>query len=138
MDASEPELFQGGFAGLLGMRALSLSDGEISARVDVRDELKQPAGLVDGGVYAAMAEDMASAATYLAVHEQGRVAMGLSNQTSFLRPVTGGHITGVARARHRGSTTWVWEIEFFDAEERLCALSRMTIAVREAIRDSGS
>jgi uncharacterized protein (TIGR00369 family) len=57
--------------------------------------------------------------------------MGLSNQTSFLRPITEGTIHATARPRHRGRTTWVWEVDFHDDAERLCALSRMTIAVRD-------
>ena len=56
--------------------------------------------------------------------------MGLSNQTSFLRPVTEGTINAVARARHRGRTTWVWEVELTDDDGRLCALTRVTVAVR--------
>jgi uncharacterized protein (TIGR00369 family) len=58
------------------------------------------------------------------------MAMGLSNQTSFLRPVTQGAINAVARVRHRGRTTWVWEVELTDDDGRLCALTRVTIAVR--------
>ena len=106
-------------------------DGLVRGQVDVRDELKQPAGLVHGGVYATIAESLASMATHFAVSGEGRAAMGLSNQTSFLRPITEGHIHAEARARHRGRTTWVWEVDFTDDEGRLCALSRMTIAVRE-------
>ena len=56
--------------------------------------------------------------------------MGMSNETKFLRPVSEGHIEAVARARHRGRTTWIWDVELSDAEGRLCALCRMTIAVR--------
>ena len=77
----------------------------------MRDELKQPAGLVHGGVYAAMAESMASPGTALAVMADGKLAMGLSNQTSFLRPITDGTIHAEARAVHRGRTTWVWEAD---------------------------
>ena len=40
--------------------------------------------------------------------------MGLSNLTSFLRPITAGTIHAAARARHRGRTTWVWEVEITD------------------------
>jgi uncharacterized protein (TIGR00369 family) len=58
--------------------------------------------------------------------------MGLSNQTSFLRPVTDGHVHASARAVHRGRTTWVWEVALSDDQERLCALSRVTVAVRPA------
>jgi 1,4-dihydroxy-2-naphthoyl-CoA hydrolase len=119
-----------GFDGLYGLQVTAWEDGLIRATVDVRDELKQLAGLVHGGVYASIAESLASWATYEAVHEDGRVAMGLSNQTSFLRPITEGQVHAEARARHRGRSTWVWEVDFTDDEGRLCALSRMTVAVR--------
>jgi uncharacterized protein (TIGR00369 family) len=56
----------------------------------------------------------------------------MSTQTSFLRPITEGVIHAVATAKHRGRTTWVWEVEFSDDQGRLCVLSRMTIAVRDA------
>ena len=58
------------------------------------------------------------------------VAQGMSNQTSFLRPITSGTIHAEARRRHRGRTTWVWEVDITDDEGRLCALVRMTVAVR--------
>jgi uncharacterized protein (TIGR00369 family) len=64
------------------------------------------------------------------VKEGGGVAFGMANSTSFLRPITAGHVNAVARARHRGRTTWVWDVELSDDEGRVCALSRMTIAVR--------
>ena len=65
------------------------------------------------------------------VTPDGKTAMGLSNQTCFLRPISEGRVHATARARHKGRTTWVWDVEFTDDEERLCALSRMTIAVRD-------
>jgi 1,4-dihydroxy-2-naphthoyl-CoA hydrolase len=119
-----------GFDGLYGLEFLSCSDMEVRAQVTVRDELKQPAGLVHGGVYAAMAESMASIATALAVLERGELAMGLSNSTSFLRPITTGVVHALATRVHRGRTTWVWDVYFSDDAERTCAVTRMTIAVR--------
>jgi len=121
-----------GFDGLYGLEVHAMSDGEVQARVQVRDELLQPAGLVHGGVFASIAESITSMATWFAVQPEGRTAQGLSNQTSFLRPIVQGTIHAVARRRHRGRTTWVWEVEITDDEQRLCALVRMTIAVREA------
>jgi 1,4-dihydroxy-2-naphthoyl-CoA hydrolase len=121
-----------GFDGLYGLEVLTMSDDEITARVAVRDELKQPAGLVHGGVFASIAESITSMATWFGVQADGRSAQGLSNQTSFLRPILDGTIHAVARRRHRGRTTWVWEVDITDDQERLCALVRMTIAVREA------
>lgn len=119
-----------GFDGHYGLEVLALSDEEVRAQVTVRDEHLQPAGLVHGGVLASIAESATSIATWFAVREDGAVATGQSNQTSFLRPIQRGTIHAVARRRHRGRTTWVWEVEITDDDGRLCALSRMTIAVR--------
>ena len=121
-----------GFDSLIGLEILEIGDEAARARVPVRDDLLQPAGLVHGGVLASIAETLASMATWLAVSGQGQTAQGLSNQTSFLRPILAGTIHAVARRRHRGRTTWVWEVEISDDAERLCALVRMTIAVRDA------
>jgi uncharacterized protein (TIGR00369 family) len=100
--------------------------------VPVSDEIKQPAGLVHGGVYCAIAESIASLATFVAVREDGMSAQGMGNQTSFLRPITEGSVHATARRRHRGRTTWVWDVEITDDRSRLCAVTRMTIAVRPA------
>jgi uncharacterized protein (TIGR00369 family) len=102
----------------------------VRAQVRVRDELLQPAGLVHGGVLASIAESITSMATWYALREQGMAAMGQSNHTSFLRPILSGTIHAVARPRHRGRTTWVWDVDITDDDDRLCAVVRMTIAVR--------
>jgi 1,4-dihydroxy-2-naphthoyl-CoA hydrolase len=119
-----------GFDSLYGLRLLACSDTEVRAQLIVREELKQPAGLIHGGVYASMAESMTSLATALAVREQGHTAMGLSNNTSFLRPITEGTVHAAATRMHRGRTTWVWDVRFSDDADHTCALTRMTIAVR--------
>jgi 1,4-dihydroxy-2-naphthoyl-CoA hydrolase len=119
-----------GYDRLYGLELLACSDTEVRARVSVRDELKQPAGLIHGGVYASMAESMTSLATALAVHETGGTAMGLSNNTSFLRPITAGAVNATATRVHRGRTTWVWDVRFSDEDDHTCAVTRMTIAVR--------
>lgn len=121
-----------GFDGHYGLELVAMDEETVSARVAVRDELLQPAGLVHGGVYASIAESICSIATWSAVQADGRSAQGLSNQTSFLRPITAGTIHATGRRRHRGRTTWVWEVDITDDEGRLCALVRMTVAVRDA------
>lgn len=119
-----------GFDLLYGLELLDYGPEEVRAQVAVREELKQPAGLVHGGVYAAVAESLASLATAFAVAGEGNTAMGLSNSTSFLRPITEGVIHAQASRIHRGRTTWVWDVRFDDDAGRLCAVTRMTIAVR--------
>ena len=134
MPAPPNDAWRRGFDAVVGYELDDVDDREVRAHVAVRDELLQPAGLVHGGVYAAIAESVASVATAYAVLDDGFVASGQSNQASFLRPITAGTIHVVARRIHRGRTTWVWEVEFRDDDERLCAVVRMTIAVRPVER----
>lgn len=120
------------FDALYGLQVLEMSDEEVRAQVVVRDGVKQPMGLVHGGVFASIAESITSSATAVAVwREHGQIAMGMSNQTNFLRPITEGTVHAHARRRHRGRTTWMWEVDITDDAGRLCAVVRMTIAVRD-------
>ena len=131
MDQELPSGITKGFDGFYGLEVSELSEERARGRVVVRDELKQPAGLVHGGVYAAMAESLASLGTGLAVLARGQIAMGFSNHTSFLRPITQGTIHAEATRKHRGRTTWVWEVEITDDQGKLCVLARVTVAVRD-------
>jgi uncharacterized protein (TIGR00369 family) len=119
-----------GFDALYGLELIECTDELARARVAVRGEIKQPMGLVHGGVYASIAESLASMATFLGVVGEGMTAVGLANQTSFLRPILEGTIHAEARRLHAGRTTWVWDVSFRDDAGRTCALTRMTIAVR--------
>jgi 1,4-dihydroxy-2-naphthoyl-CoA hydrolase len=116
----------------LGFELLELGEEAARGRFAVEDCVRQPFGIVHGGAYAAMAETLASAATYMAVQANGELAMGQSNHTSFLRPVSKGFVNAQGRARHRGRTSWVWEVDFSDDDGRLCAITRVTMAVRPA------
>jgi 1,4-dihydroxy-2-naphthoyl-CoA hydrolase len=106
----------------------------VRARVPVREHLLQPVGLVHGGVYASIAEALASVGTNVGVVPDGSIGLGMSNHATFLRPIEAGTIHAVARRRHRGRTTWVWDVELTDDDGRLCAVSRVTIAVRARTR----
>lgn len=116
--------------GCLGLITDLLTAELARGHVDITDRTRQRWGIVHGGVYAALAELLASEATSGAVRSDQCTVRGLANQTSFLRPVSSGTVHGEARRRHRGRTTWVWEVDFTDSAGRLCALSLVTVAVR--------
>jgi 1,4-dihydroxy-2-naphthoyl-CoA hydrolase len=115
----------------LGLVVDELTPEVARGHVEIADRTRQRWGIVHGGVYAALAELIASEATNRFVWEDDRIAMGLSNHTSFLRPVREGTVRAEARRRHRGATTWVWDVDLTDEQGRSCALSRVTVAVRE-------
>lgn len=115
---------------VLGFEVGEFDDERVSGSFEVTEVVLQPFGIVHGGAYAAMAETMASVATYFAVAADGSIAVGQNNDTSFLRPVSDGTVSAAATRRHRGRTSWIWDVEFTDGAGRVCALSRVTIAVR--------
>jgi 1,4-dihydroxy-2-naphthoyl-CoA hydrolase len=104
-------------AALIDVEILEETEQEVRARVAVTDALRQPlGGLVHGGVYATIADAVTT-----------RGGRAISNQTSFLRPITAGTIHVTARRRHHGRTTAVWETDISDDAGKLCALVRTTI-----------
>jgi 1,4-dihydroxy-2-naphthoyl-CoA hydrolase len=122
--------FERTFEGFLRLEWLELTDSTAHVRFTVRDDLKQPLGLLHGGIYCAVAETVASVATVKAVWRDGYIGSGLSNSASFLRPVTEGVVDVVAKLHSHDEREWLWGHEFRDDRERLCALVNVTIAVR--------
>jgi 1,4-dihydroxy-2-naphthoyl-CoA hydrolase len=118
------------FDELVGTEWLSDDPADARVRLRVRDELRQPFGLLHGGVISTLIESICSRATAGAVYDQGMAAMGQSIDVSFVRPVTEGGVEVRAQARHRGRTTWLWQAEVVNDEGKVCALAQMTIAVR--------
>jgi 1,4-dihydroxy-2-naphthoyl-CoA hydrolase len=115
---------------VLGFELLETSADGCRARFLADKRVQQPMGLVHGGAYAALAESMVSVTTHLAVEGDGNFAVGQSNHTTFLRPVTKGYVNAAGKPLHRGRTSWVWDVDFTDEEGRLCASTRVTLAVR--------
>ncbi len=106
-----------------------MTEDRVRGRMPIEDRVRQPWGLVHGGAFAAFAESLSSAATNAAVRPRGMLAVGASNHTTFLRPATSGTVHGEGRPRHRGRTTWIWDMDFTDDDGRLCAVSRVSVAV---------
>ena len=102
-------------AALIDLEITAQTDDTAAASLPVTDSVCQPLGLVHGGVYAVIADAITT-----------RDGRAISNQTSFLRPITAGTIHVSARRRHQGRTTAVWEVDISDDAGRLCALVRVT------------
>ena len=120
------------FVGLIDLAVDDLVEvGLRTGRLPVTPKVCQPMGIIHGGVYAAISETLASMGTADGVIPLGKVPLGMSNNTSFLRPVSAGSVHARATTIHRGRTTWLWDVEMRDDAGRLCATSRVTIAVRD-------
>jgi uncharacterized protein (TIGR00369 family) len=121
-----------GFDALYGLELTECSDQLSRGRLEVRDELRQFGGPVHGGIYGAIADALAVCGTTAGVFGEDKRAVSLANQITVLHPVESGSVHGTATRRHRGRTTWVWEVELADDTGRVCAVGRVTVSVRDA------
>jgi acyl-coenzyme A thioesterase PaaI-like protein len=104
-------------------------EGVVRGRVEVVPELLTRHGFVHGGVYASAAEALASRGTALTVIPAGFAAMGQSNDTTVLEPVSQGAIELEARVLRQREDAWLWTVESV-AGGTIAAFSRVTVAVR--------
>lgn len=122
---------RGGFNRMIGLEFVRCSGDEVVAQVPVSDDLKQPYGIVHGGVYCSIVETVCSAAAALAAMGRGQSVVGLENHTSFLKAVREGTLTVTATPLTRGRRSQVWEARVVDQDERLVATGRVRLICLE-------
>lgn len=114
----------------LGLEFLEVGPERLIARMPVEGNT-QPYGVLHGGATAALCETVASFGTALAVGPD-KLVMGIELNVNHIRAVRGGQVTATGVALHVGKTTAVWDMKVHDDEGRLVAVSRLTVAIRDA------
>jgi 1,4-dihydroxy-2-naphthoyl-CoA hydrolase len=99
----------------------------VTGWIDLGSEHHQPWGLVHGGVYATAIESAASVGAATAAQEHSLVAVGVNNNTNFLRSMTEGRVTVDARAIQQGRTQQLWEVRITDDHSRLIATGQVRL-----------
>ena len=83
------------------------------------------------GVYAAIAESMASTGTAVEVVPQGLIPSGLSNSTHVVGDARDGRAGGASPAAARAaSCEWLWDVEIGPPGGAPTAIATVAIAVR--------
>lgn len=126
IDATLPEVPTSPYDELLGGRITEATGDRVVMELDVGPQLRQPYGLVHGGVYASMAETTASVGAALALGEGGG-AVGVSNHTDFLHAVRDGSLRAEATPLSRGRSLQLWQVEVTDASGRLVAHAKVKL-----------
>jgi 1,4-dihydroxy-2-naphthoyl-CoA hydrolase len=88
-----------------------LSGERVRATLSLDEAHHQPFGIVHGGIYALAVEGIASAGACAAVADRGQYAVGTSNTTDFLRPVSEAEVEVVAEPIFQGRTQQLWSVE---------------------------
>ena len=116
-----------GWFSVMGLVFTTASADEVACEFEVTEQHLQPWGIVHGGVHCGVIETMASIGATIAVHDNGQMAVGLENSTSFVRAVSSGKLTGVARPIARGRTNQVWEAWIRDDRDRIVAHGKVRL-----------
>lgn len=119
-----------GLAEKLGLECLEISEERVVFRMPVAGNV-QPYGILHGGSTAAMCETLASIGTAVRVGAEKRVT-GVELNINHLRAVREGWVTATGAAVHLGRTLAVWDMKVHDDQGRLVAVSRLTLAIRDA------
>lgn len=106
-----------GFDTVLGLNYTELTPDRVTATCTITPELRQPYGIVHGGVYCALVESTASTGAALWFGDRGNV-VGVSNHTNFLRAKREGTLTVTAAPIHRGRTQQLWQVVITDEDAR--------------------
>jgi uncharacterized protein (TIGR00369 family) len=124
------EHMRGGLADRLGLEYMELSGDRVVVRMPVEGNV-QPYGILHGGATAALCETVASMGTALRVGAEKRV-IGIELNINHLRAVSSGFVTATGVPLHVGRTTAVWDMRVVDDAGRTTAVSRLTLAIRNA------
>lgn len=113
------------FNKLLGIRVVRRHTDGVTIECAARDELKNVAGVLHGGVAAAMAD--AAVGIGLASHFNGRRPCTTTDlKINYLRPIAEGKIVARSHLIRIGRNLCVGRVDLFDAKRRLAAAAIVT------------
>lgn len=110
----------------LDIEYIDLGENWLLARMPVTPKVYQPDGILHGGATVALAESVASAASYIFVDAQKFVVRGIEISANHLRSISEGFVYARASLVHKGRTTQLWEIRVTDDEGRMISLCKLT------------
>jgi uncharacterized protein (TIGR00369 family) len=122
-----PDAFLGGHAQALGVRLTALSGDCVRAKITLSAQHHQPMGIVHGGVYCALIEEICSMGAFARARANGRFVVGLDNTTSFLKATRSGTLSATAKPLAGGNRTQLWEANVWDELGALVATGRVRL-----------
>mgnify|MGYP001324418708 CR=1 FL=1 len=102
---------------------------EVILTMPVNATVHQPMGYLHGGASVALAESAASLGAFLNIDPNTHQVFGIEINANHIKSKRDGIVKAIAKPKHIGQTTMVWEIEIVDEEGRLISISRCTIGV---------
>ena len=113
------------FAKLLGIKLDAIEAGEATLSLHIREEFKQNAGVVHGGVIASLI-DSATAFAILPLLNPDERTTTVDLTISYLRPLVAGVVVARAKVLRAGRRVIATSAELFDDDGKLAATALST------------
>jgi 1,4-dihydroxy-2-naphthoyl-CoA hydrolase len=113
----------------LDIQMTAIGDDFLEGSLPVDERTHQPFGILHGGANCVLAETLGSIASNLVVDQQKQHAVGLTIHTNHIKAVRNGRVKGVAKPKHLGKTTHVWEIKTYNDAGALTSDTTLTMAI---------
>jgi 1,4-dihydroxy-2-naphthoyl-CoA hydrolase len=97
-------------SGVIGLVYDTIAHDRVTAHAEVGARHQQPYGIINGGVWCTIVESIASVAGALRVASSGKLVVGVSNTTDFLRSSRGGRVDAEATVIHAGRQQQLWQV----------------------------
>jgi uncharacterized protein (TIGR00369 family) len=110
-------VFRSAFVESAGLAFTDVTGTRVRGEIQLGPEHHTPWGVVHGGVYTTAVESAATVGASAAIADLGQVAVGVANNTDFLRPMTAGRLDVVAEPVQQGRTLQLWQVVLTRAED---------------------
>jgi len=117
-------------ASLLGVRPVSLGEGEARVEMAADERFHNAMGTVHGGIFCDLA-DVAMGAALATATADGETFSTLQLQMSYFLPVVAGKLSAHARVIRRGRAIAHLECDIEDGEGRLVARASSVCAIKQ-------
>jgi 1,4-dihydroxy-2-naphthoyl-CoA hydrolase len=105
------------FVRIAGLRFEDVSGSGVRGSIHLGEHHHTPWGVVHGGVYTTAVESAASIGASTAVEDKGQFAVGVNNNTDFLRPMKEGRVDVVAEPIIQGQIQQLWQVIITRSED---------------------
>lgn len=119
----------------LGIKIQTVTTNQVIISINVTDQIKQPFGIVHGGINAILSETAASlgANAWLTNNDRHQVATGVDINTHHLRAVKTGVLKAVATPLKLGRRIQTWQVQTFNDDQ---ITSNSTVSLLNTTLDS--
>jgi len=120
----------------LGIEFFMNDEQHLYAKMPVNEKTLQPLGYLHGGASLALAETLASAASFL-VAEKHQIVFTVQVLANHVKTVREGYVKAITAPIHFGKSTHIWDVNIYDDEEQLISTARVSNRIQDSNSTSG-